>query len=141
MIEGYEGLNNNITQTIELISGIEAASKEQQVGIEQINDAVNSLDQQTQQNANIASQTHEVAMQTDTIAKLIVEDVNKKEFIGKDRVQAKKMNSSVSTPSQNPTSTPSVKPTTQPSLSTPSSTNGITPITSSQADDDEWASF
>ena len=33
MISGYNGLNENITQTIDLISGIEIASKEQQGGI------------------------------------------------------------------------------------------------------------
>lgn len=65
------------------------ASKEQQQGIEQINDAVASLDQQTQQNAMIASQTHDVAVDTDTIAKFILEDANKKEFIGKENVKAK----------------------------------------------------
>ena len=90
MIEGYNGLNKNISQTIELISDVKTASKEQQTGIIQINDAINSLDQQTQQNASIASQTHNVAVQTDEIAKLIVSDANEKEFIGKDSVMAKK---------------------------------------------------
>ena len=59
------------------------------MGIEQINDAVNSLDQQTQQNAQIASQTHDVALLTDDIAKLIVNDANTKEFNGKNEVKAK----------------------------------------------------
>ncbi|WP_236778552.1 hypothetical protein [Aliarcobacter cryaerophilus] len=63
--------------------------KEQLAGIEQINHAINSLDQQTQQNAQIASQTYSVAMQTDTIAKLIVSNANSKEFIGKNEVKAK----------------------------------------------------
>ncbi len=90
MISGYKILNENISKTIELISDVEKASKEQLQGIEQINDAVNALDQQTQQNADIASQTHAVAVQTDTIAKLVVNDVNKKEFIGKDLVKRKK---------------------------------------------------
>ena len=92
MIVGYEGLNENISKTIELISDVESASKEQQVGIEQINDAVNELDQQTQQNANIASQTHDVAVQTDEIAKLVVSNANEKEFIGKDNVKAQTSN-------------------------------------------------
>ncbi|RXJ59946.1 methyl-accepting chemotaxis protein [Candidatus Marinarcus aquaticus] len=86
MIEGYEKLNQNISQTIETISNIENASKEQLVGIEQINDAVNQLDQQTQQNAMVASQTHDVAIKTDSIAKMIVDDANKKEFKGKDSI-------------------------------------------------------
>ena len=60
--------------------------------IEQINTAVTQLDQQTQQNANVAAQTHDVAMITDEIAKLIVSDANAKEFVGKNEVKAKDMN-------------------------------------------------
>jgi len=91
MIEGYEGLNNNITKTIEIISDVEHSSKEQLQGIEQINDAVNSLDQQTQQNAMIASETKDVAVQTDKIAKLVVTNANEKEFVGKETVTAREM--------------------------------------------------
>ena len=54
MIDGYKQLNQNIQLTINLISDIQSSSKEQLLGIEQINDAVNSLDQQTQQNAMVA---------------------------------------------------------------------------------------
>ena len=86
MIQGYHNLNDNISKTIELISDIEMASKEQKLGIEQINDAVSSLDQQTQQNAMIASQTHEVALQTDSIAKIVVSKANEKEFVGKNSI-------------------------------------------------------
>ena len=68
------------------------SSKEQLMGIEQINTAVTQLDQQTQQNANVAAQTHDVAMITDEIAKLIVSDANAKEFVGKNEVKAKDMN-------------------------------------------------
>ena len=48
MIEGYPTLNESISQTINLISDIEKASKEQQSGIVQINDSINALDKQTQ---------------------------------------------------------------------------------------------
>jgi len=89
MIEGYKELNQNITNTINLISDIEMSSKEQLAGIEQINDAVTLLDQQTQQNAQIASQTHDISMITDEIAKLVVSNANAKEFIGKNDVKAK----------------------------------------------------
>jgi len=89
MIDGYSGLNENISKTSELISGVESASKEQQAGIVQINDAINALDKQTQQNANIASQTNDIAHQTDSIAKLIVKNVDEKEFVGKDNIQVK----------------------------------------------------
>ena len=91
MISGYKALNENIIQTIELIKGVESSSKEQLAGIEQINMAVASLDQQTQQNAQIASQTYDVATQTDSIAKLVVDNANAKEFIGKDSVKAKEI--------------------------------------------------
>jgi methyl-accepting chemotaxis protein len=92
MITGYKDLNQNISQTINLISDIESASKEQLLGIEQINAAVNQLDQQTQKNAAIASQTQDVAVITDEIAKLVVSNANEKEFIGKDSVKARTSN-------------------------------------------------
>merc|ERR1711916_147437 len=84
MIDGYGGLNENISKTLDLIKDVEMASKEQQTGIVQINDAINSLDKQTQKNASIASQTHGVAVRTDEIAKLVVTEANEKEFTGKD---------------------------------------------------------
>ncbi|WP_034216881.1 methyl-accepting chemotaxis protein, partial [Aliarcobacter faecis] len=89
MIKGYGELNLNISQTVTLISDIEMASKEQLMGIEQINDAVNQLDQQTQQNAMVATQSHDIALSTDKIAKLVVSNANAKEFIGKNEVKAK----------------------------------------------------
>ena len=92
MIEGYKGLNQNISQTINLISDIESASKEQLLGIEQINSAINQLDQQTQQNAAIATQTHDIAIITEKIAKLVIDNANAKEFIGKNSVKAKDLN-------------------------------------------------
>ena len=92
MISGYKTLNENIQQTINLISDIEKSSKEQLNGIEQINDAVNSLDRQTQQNAAVASEAHDVAVLTDEIAKLVVSNANAKEFIGKNEVKAKDIN-------------------------------------------------
>ncbi len=80
MIEGYSGLNDNIAKTIDLISDVETASKEQKSGIEQINDAINSLDHKTQQNASISNRTQEVANETDNIAKLILESAQEKKF-------------------------------------------------------------
>jgi len=80
MITGYEELLGSINKTIQTIGEIAQASKEQEAGISQINDAVTGLDQQTQQNAAIANQTRDIAMDTDTIAKNIVEDVMQKRF-------------------------------------------------------------
>ena len=58
------------------------SSKEQLMGIEQINDAVNTLDQQTQNNANIANMTHQIAQNTLEIAQEVVSSTNTKKFIG-----------------------------------------------------------
>ena len=132
MISGYKMLNENISQTIELIKNIEGSSKEQLAGIEQINDAISALDQQTQQNAIIATQTYEVAVQTDTIAKLVVSNANAKEFIGKNEVKAKVLENK-STPIKN-TSTSQTKKAI-------STTKSETKIISSNDKDDEWASF
>ncbi|WP_162919071.1 methyl-accepting chemotaxis protein [Malaciobacter halophilus] len=91
MIKGYESLNENINKTISLIEDVTGASKEQQLGIEQINDAINELDQQTQQNANVALKTKDVAIQTSTISQRIVDNADDKEFVGKDEVKAMKL--------------------------------------------------
>ncbi|WP_258238354.1 methyl-accepting chemotaxis protein [Arcobacter sp. CECT 8983] len=80
MIDGYSGLNENIERTLSLISSVETASKEQNLGIEQIDNAINSLDEQTQQNAAISNKTNEIAIETDSIAKKIVSTVAKKKF-------------------------------------------------------------
>ena len=89
MIEGYTSLNENINKTIELISDVKNSSREQQLGIVQINDAINSLDQQTQKNAVVASKTKDIATQTSSIAVSIVSSANEKEFEGKDNIDAK----------------------------------------------------
>jgi methyl-accepting chemotaxis protein len=90
MINGYKELNENVSQTIDLIKDIELSSNEQLLGIEQINDALTQLDQKTQQNAQVASQAHDIAVLTDEIAKLIVSNANSKEFEGKNQVKTKK---------------------------------------------------
>jgi methyl-accepting chemotaxis protein len=90
MIEGYNGLNENITKTIDLIKNVETASQEQQAGIMQINDAINALDRQTQQNASVATQTHEIAFETDEISKLILKSADEKQFEGKDAIKVEK---------------------------------------------------
>ncbi|MFX4245454.1 methyl-accepting chemotaxis protein [Aliarcobacter butzleri] len=128
MIEGYKHLNQNISQTINLISDIQNASKEQLLGIEQINDAVNQLDQQTQQNAMVASQTHDIAIVTDEISKLIVSDADEKEFIGKEKVKAKEIEKKA---------TKSVKQ----SETKTEKTAKNAPIISKESANDDWENF
>ncbi|MFA7022068.1 MAG: methyl-accepting chemotaxis protein [Aliarcobacter sp.] len=142
MIEGYKNLNNNISSTMNLIADIENASKEQLLGIEQINDAVNQLDQQTQQNAMVASQSHDVAVSTDKIAKLIVSDANLKEFAGKNEVKAKdfgmdkELKEHILSSGKNTKAINSNKEISKPKIS---STKEIK--ANSQIKDDEWESF
>ncbi len=83
MIDGYKLLNENITYTLELIEDVSISSKEQASGIVQINDAINNLDQITQQNAQNASSADEIAQKTKEISSMIVKNVNEKEFDGK----------------------------------------------------------
>ncbi|WWW12763.1 methyl-accepting chemotaxis protein [Arcobacter cryaerophilus gv. pseudocryaerophilus] len=135
MIDGYKNLNNNISSTMNLISDIENASKEQLLGIEQINDAVNQLDQQTQQNAMVASQSHDIAQSTDEIAKLIVQDANQKEFEGKNEVKAKDVGIKKEVKEHIIASSP--KKIIKPSKSNINSTKEI----KSNSNDDEWESF
>ncbi|MGD9624280.1 MAG: methyl-accepting chemotaxis protein [Arcobacter sp.] len=139
MISGYKALNESIVQTIDLIKGVESSSKEQLAGIEQINHAINSLDQQTQQNAQIASQTYSVATQTDTIAKLIVSNANAKEFIGKDEVKAKTLDDSSVNQSILNIKKPNLKK--QPETKETVVNKPTKEIKSTTTDDDEWASF
>ncbi len=61
MIEGYKELNENISNTILTINEVATASKEQERGIVQINDAINMLDQATQKNAQVADEISEMA--------------------------------------------------------------------------------
>ena len=83
MIEGYNHISQNINNTISLINDVSNGANEQKVAMEQISDAINSLDNQTQVNANIANQTNEIASQTLVLANNIVTVVNNKEFRGK----------------------------------------------------------
>ena len=87
MIEGYENLNTNVHETAQIITDVITNFKEQVRGIEQINDAVSSLDKLTQNNAVIASNAHEIAMQTDTISSKIVKEASAKEFEGKEKYE------------------------------------------------------
>ena len=135
MIQGYKSLNDSINSTINLISDVEMSSKEQLSGIEQINDAVNQLDQQTQQNAAISTQTNDIAITSDKIAKLIVEDANKKEFEGKNDIVAK----SIEQNSKKFDNSLQIKKANLNKISTKENSSKV--IQSSTQDSDEWESF
>jgi methyl-accepting chemotaxis protein len=150
MIHGYNELSENISKTLDLIHDVEAASKEQRSGIEQINHAITDLDQQTQQNANVATQTKDIARKTQSIAHEVVEDADKKEFIGKHDVKVKDKNFYTSSTQQTtPVKNISKHASKKENKKTCSSTytkriepvKASAPIVSKSNDDDEWESF
>lgn len=79
MIKGYSNLNENINSTLSLIKMLKC-SKRAKNSYEQIADAINSLDKQTQINANIANQTNDIASETSILASNVVSAVNTKQF-------------------------------------------------------------
>ncbi|WP_404317159.1 methyl-accepting chemotaxis protein [Malaciobacter canalis] len=83
MIDGYNNLNENVQKTVSIIQNIQTASAEQTQRISQINDGLNSLDKQTQENASVASQTHDIAVEASDIAISVVKNVKKNNFVGK----------------------------------------------------------
>ena len=75
MILGYETLNKNIENQINIINEVSSASKEQSEAMEQINDAINELDKTTQQNAAMASQINSQAHNIEALSNKLVEVV------------------------------------------------------------------
>lgn len=80
MIEGYKELNKNISETINIIEDVSAASKEQMLGIEQINQAVNMLDRVTQENAFESNQIKDISQSVSTLAYELLTDAKSKKF-------------------------------------------------------------
>ncbi len=80
MIHGYESLNANFNETIQLIEDVSSASKEQMTGIEQINDAVTMLDRVTQENASEANSVAQIAEDVSKMANDLVSDAQTKKF-------------------------------------------------------------
>ena len=89
MINGYTILNENLEVTLGLINKITEASKEQEESITQINETLATLDTNTKEYAGFIKDTNEISQKTAEIAKVIVEDVKSKEFIGKEIILLK----------------------------------------------------
>ena len=87
MINGYTTLNSKINETIVLIEDVSQGSKEEEKGIVQINDTINTLDQATQINANsatvISGLANEVTVLSNNLLKIAdrakFKEVSKKE--------------------------------------------------------------
>ncbi|WP_321314609.1 methyl-accepting chemotaxis protein [Halarcobacter sp.] len=81
MIGGYDVLNKNINYTIEKIDFVANASKEQERGITQINDAVNTLDRATQQNAQVAEQISKMSSEIANMSNSLVTAASRANFL------------------------------------------------------------
>jgi methyl-accepting chemotaxis protein len=136
MIKGYSSLNDNISKTSDLIETVTTASKEQLTGIEQINDAVNQLDQKTQQNVSVANFTNDAASQISFIAQTILSSANSKEFNGKDSIKEKNIdNIKASSNSEVKASSMKKQVANKPSKFEDKK------VLSSSKDNDKWESF
>ena len=80
MIKGYIELNEKITETIKIIDEVSHSSREQILGIEQINDTINMLDRVTQENANKANQITNIANSVSKLAHDLVVQARTKQF-------------------------------------------------------------
>ncbi|MCJ8327783.1 MAG: methyl-accepting chemotaxis protein [Campylobacterales bacterium] len=90
LVDEYNILNENISETISLISLVEAASKEQEIGINQINDAVAKIDTFTQENSVIADKVSSIAKQNLSFAVKTVEKMKNIHFMGKEDIKIRK---------------------------------------------------
>ena len=73
-------MNTHITKTISLINDVSNASREQETGILQINDAINMLDKVTQQNANEADKVSNVANEVLELSQSLLKNAKAKKF-------------------------------------------------------------
>ena len=140
MIKDYDELLSNIGKSAEMISEISNASKEQQSGITQINDTITMLDQKTQQNAIIASKTQEIANETDSISKHIVQKVLDKNFMGKDEI-VQKSRSNIKTEAKTTFKSENQKNDTYKSKNNSVEKVVVKKIEATKSKDDEWESF
>ena len=80
MIGGYATLNSKINETIVLIEDVSQGSKEEERGIIQINDTINTLDQATQVNANSATVISDLANEVTKLSENLLKIADRAKF-------------------------------------------------------------
>ena len=80
MIGGYATLNSKINETIILIEDVSQGSKEEEKGIIQINDTINTLDQATQVNANSATVISDLANEVTKLSENLLKIADRAKF-------------------------------------------------------------
>jgi methyl-accepting chemotaxis protein len=92
MIVGYDQLQKAINETKEIIDDVASASREQGIGIAQINDAINVLDKNTQENANDATNIAELSNEVKELSDNLITIANNAKFKEKARKQISDIN-------------------------------------------------
>ena len=87
MIDGYNNLNEKITQTQDIIDQVTTASLEQEKGMIQINDAIGQLDKTTQQNASNASSIHNLSVEIQSLSNNLIHVANYSKYDENSREQ------------------------------------------------------
>jgi methyl-accepting chemotaxis protein len=83
MIQGYNKIYNGIENTNQIIEDIATYLTKQDRSIKDIDGAIEVLKNSTQNNTLVANQTASIAKSTSSIAKVIVDETNEVNFIGK----------------------------------------------------------
>ena len=78
--KGFETIYTKISQTATMVEDVANASKEQMMGIGQINDAVAQLDKMTQENARLAGETNTISQEVLYAATSLVDAANRTKF-------------------------------------------------------------
>jgi len=86
MIDEYSKLNNNITQTFNLVDSIVTSSKEQTLGIENINNSIQNIDRSIQINSATAEKVNNIAQETYNMAHNFVKANDGVQFEGKEKL-------------------------------------------------------
>lgn len=88
MMQSFSAISEKIALTDVLVRDVADASREQMAGIRQINDAINQLDQITQQNAKTANNVASLSNLVQELSDGMYEDISAKEFVGKEHILA-----------------------------------------------------
>ncbi|MCF6354553.1 MAG: methyl-accepting chemotaxis protein [Candidatus Polarisedimenticolaceae bacterium] len=130
--ETLEEIVGAVKKVGDIISEITAASQEQSAGIDQINQAVTSMDELTQQNAALAEETSAASASMTDKAREMNEMMNFFSVPG--GVSAPTARPHAAAPKAVARSAPVHKPASQ-------SASTVTSVNSNDADDGEWAEF
>ncbi|MCG3683662.1 methyl-accepting chemotaxis protein [Aliarcobacter butzleri] len=80
MQDGYKSLHSHITETLSIIEDVSIAAKEQMKGIEQVSDAIVTLNKITKENESETIQITSIAAEVSEMAYEVVEDAKNKKF-------------------------------------------------------------